>query len=155
MIVREMYVNEFDSTVICFNYYRDRAIESIPQIEEEYDENSVIKTIKARASRAEHCWFNAYDGQRIVGFVAGTLIPQPWNHQILSANIDFIFLIDTHRNMDNFRLLMKKFEEWARHRGATSITGGDIGIDIDRTRTLFEHLGFTPMLLMNKELIDG
>jgi len=155
MIVREMYVNEFDATVICFNYYRDAAIESIPQIEEEYDENSVIKTIKARASRAEHCWFNAYDGQRIVGFVAGTLIPQPWNHQILSANIDFIFLIDTHRNMDNFRLLMKKFEEWARHRGATSITGGDIGIDIDRTRTLFEHLGFTPMLLMNKELIDG
>jgi GNAT superfamily N-acetyltransferase len=155
MIVREMYVNEFDSTVICFNYYRDRAIESIPQIEEEYDENSVIKTIKARASRAEHCWFNAYDGQRVVGFIAGTLIPQPWNHQILSANIDFIFLLDSHRNMDNFRLLMKKFEEWARHRGATSITGGDIGIDIDRTRTLFEHLGFTPMLLMNKELIDG
>jgi GNAT superfamily N-acetyltransferase len=155
MIVREMYVNEFDSTVICFNYYRDKAIESIPQIELEYDENSVIKTIKARASRAEHCWFNIYDGQRIVGFIAGTLIPQPWNHEILSANIDFIFLIDSHRNMDNFRLLMKKFEEWARHRGATSITGGDIGIDIDRTRTLFEHLGFTPMLLMNKELIDG
>ena len=155
MIVREMYVNEFDATVICFNYYRDAAIESIPQIEEEYDENSVIKTIKARASRAEHCWFNAYDGQRIVGFVAGTLIPQPWNHQILSANIDFVFLLDTHRNMDNFKLLMKKFEEWARHRGATSITGGDIGIDIDRTRTLFEHLGFTPMLLMNKELING
>ena len=155
MIVREMYVNEFDSTVICFNYYRDRAIESLPHIETEYDENSVIKTIKARASRAEHCWFNAYDGQRIVGFVAGTVIPQPWNHKILSANIDFIFLIDTHRNMDNFRLLMKKFEEWAQHRGATSITGGDIGIDIDRTRTLFEHLGFTPMLLMNKELING
>ena len=150
-----MYVNEFDATVICFNYYRDRAIESIPQIAEEYDENSVIKTIKARASRAEHCWFNIYDGQRIVGFIAGTLIPQPWNHEILSANIDFIFLLDSHRNMDNFRLLMKKFEEWARHRGATSITGGDIGIDIDRTRTLFEHLGFTPMLLMNKELIDG
>ena len=89
-----MYVNEFDSTVICFNYYRDKAIESIPQIELEYDENSVIKTIKARASRAEHCWFNIYDGQRVVGFIAGTLIPQPWNHEILSANIDFIFLID-------------------------------------------------------------
>jgi GNAT superfamily N-acetyltransferase len=155
MIVREMYVNEFDATVICFSYYRDKAIASLPHIEAEYDENSVIKTIKARASRAEHCWFNAYDGQRIVGFVAGTVIPQPWNHEILSANIDFIFLLDSHRNMDNFRLLMKKFEEWARHRGATSITGGDIGIDIERTRTLFEHLGFTPMLLMNKELSNG
>jgi GNAT superfamily N-acetyltransferase len=155
MIVREMYVNEFDATVICFSYYRDKAIESIPQIAEEYDENSVIKSIKARASRAEHCWFNAYDGQRVVGFIAGTVIPQPWNHKILSANIDFIFLLESHRNMDNFRLLMKKFEEWARHRGATSITGGDIGIDLERSKTLFEHMGFTPMLLMNKELING
>jgi hypothetical protein len=155
MIVRVMNVADFDATVICFGYYRDRAIESLPHIEAEYDENSVIKSIKARASRAEHCWFNAYDGQRVVGFVAGTLIPQPWNHQILSANIDFIFLLDSHRNMDNFRQLMKKFEEWARACGATSITGGDIGIDVERSRTLFEHMGFEPMLLMNKELSNG
>jgi GNAT superfamily N-acetyltransferase len=155
MNVREMYVNEFDATVICFSYYRDAAIQSLPHIEEEYDENSVIKTIKARASRAEHCWFNAYDGQRVVGFIAGTVIPQPWNHRILSANIDFIFLLESHRNMDNFKQLMKRFEEWARIREATSMTGGDIGIDIERSRTLFEHMGFEPMLLMNKELSNG
>jgi hypothetical protein len=57
--------------------------------------------------------------------------------------------------MDNFRQLMKKFEEWARACDATSITGGDIGIDVERSRTLFEHMGFEPMLLMNKELSNG
>jgi GNAT superfamily N-acetyltransferase len=155
MIVREMSVSDFDATVICFGYYRDEAIESIPQIEAEYDENSVIKTIRARASRAEHCWFNAYDGSRVVGFIAGTVIPQPWNHEILTANIDFIFLLETHRTFNNFKQLMNKFEQWAEVRGATSVTGGDIGIDIDRSRTLFEHMGFKPMLLMNKELNNG
>jgi len=155
MIVREMYVNEFDATVICFGYYRDAAIESIPQIEEEYDENSVIKTIRARASRAEHCWFNAYEGSRVVGFIAGSLIPQPWNERILSANIDFIFLLEDYRSFNNFKALMSKFEQWAEVCSAQSITGGDIGIDIDRSRTLFEHMGFKPMLLMNKELNNG
>lgn len=155
MNVREMFVNEFDSTVICFGYYRDEAIQSLPHIEEEYDENSVIKTIRARASRAEHCWFNAYDGQRIVGFIAGTIIPQPWNEDILSANIDFIFLLPSHRTLNNFKMLMARFEEWCLARDVTSITGGDIGIDIERTRTLFEHMGFKPMLLMNKEINNG
>jgi Acetyltransferase (GNAT) family len=155
MIVKEMNVQDFDATVICFSYYRDEAIKSIPQIEDEYDENSVIKTIRARASRAEHCWFNAYEGTRVVGFIAGTLIPQPWNERILSANIDFIFLLEGHRNFNNFHALMAKFESWAQECDATSITGGDIGIDIDRSRTLFEHMGFQPMLLMNKELNNG
>jgi GNAT superfamily N-acetyltransferase len=155
MIVREMHVNDFDATVICFGYYRDEAIQSIPQIEAEYDENSVIKTIKARASRAEHCWFNAYEGTRVVGFIAGSIIPQPWNEKVLTANIDFIFLLESHRTFNNFKQLMNKFDEWARARGATSVTGGDIGIDIDRSKTLFEHMGFEPMLLMNKELSNG
>jgi GNAT superfamily N-acetyltransferase len=154
MIVRPMNVHEFDSTVICFNYYRDEAILSMPEIELEYDENSVIRTIRTHASRAEYCWFNAYEGQRVVGFVAGCLIPQPWNDKILTANIDFIFLLESHRNLSNFKLLMKEFDGWAKTYGAKYISGGDIGIDLERSRTLYEHQGFKPQLLMTKELIN-
>lgn len=154
MIVRPMNVHEFDSTVICFNYYRDEAIRSIPEIEHEYDENSVIRTIRTYASKAEFCWFNAYQGQRIVGFIAGYLVPQPWNEKILTANISFIFLLESHRNMDNFRSLMDKFEEWAKLYNAKYISGGDIGIDMERSQRLYQHLGFEPMLLMSKELIN-
>lgn len=154
MIVRPMNVHEFNATILCFNYYRDEAIRSLPKIEEEYDENSVIRTIRRMASKAEYCWFNAYDGQRVVGFIAGTLIPQPWNDKIISANIDFIFLLESHRNLAHYRQLMSEFEAWAKNYGASSITGGDIGIDIERSQRLYEHQGFTPMLLMSKELIN-
>jgi GNAT superfamily N-acetyltransferase len=154
MIVKEMYVNDFDATVICFQYYFDQAADAIDNFAEEYDENSIIRTIRSYASKNQQCWFNAYEGSRVVGFVAGSLVETPWNHKILTANIDFIFLLDTHRNMDNFRALMSKFEDWARLYNAKYITGGDIGIDFDRTRKLYEHFGFQPLLLMSKELVN-
>lgn len=154
MIVRAMNVHEFDSTVICFNYYRDEAIQSMPEIEQEYDENSVIRTIKTYASKGEYCWFNAYEGTRVVGFVAGYLVSQPWNEKILTANISFIYLLESHRTLANFKQLMTEFENWSKLYGATYVTGGDIGINIDRSKTLYEHMGFKPLLLMSKELIN-
>jgi len=56
--------------------------------------------------------------------------------------------------MDNFRSLLSKFEEWSRMIGARAITAGDIGINPERTKTLYEHFGFTPGVWMNKELIN-
>jgi GNAT superfamily N-acetyltransferase len=154
MIVRQMQPQEFDSTIICFQYYRDEAIESLPRIAEEYDENSVIKTIKHFASKWDHCWFNAYEGQRVVGFIAGYASECPWNKEIIDANIAFIFMLDSHKNMDNFRQLLGKFEEWARTIKARNITAGDIGINPERTQKLYEHFDFKPGVWMNKELTN-
>ena len=152
MIVRKMLPQEFDSTITLFGYYRDEAILAMPIIEEQYDENSVIDTIKQHASHWEYCWFNAYDGQRPVGFIAGYLSSCPWNKAIVTANISFIYLLESHRNMDNFKQLMKHFTEWALLVEASEITGGDIGINPDRMRTLYEYFGFKPLLLMSKDI---
>jgi hypothetical protein len=154
MIVRQMQPREFDVTVNLFQYYRDEAIESLPRIREEYDENTVITTIKTFASKWDHCWFNAYDNQRPVGFIAGYASECPWNKEIIYANIAFIYLLDTHKNMDNFRLLVNQFEVWARTIKAQSMTAGDIGIDPQRTQRLYEYLGFKPGVWMGKELIN-
>lgn len=154
MIVRPMQPLEFDSTIICFQYYRDEAIESLPRIAEEYDENSVLKTIKTFATKWDHCWFNAYEGQRVVGFIAGYASECPWNTEIIDANIAFIFMLDSHKNMDNFRQLLVKFEEWAKTIKARNITAGDIGINPERTQKLYEHFGFKPGVWMGKELIN-
>ena len=154
MIIRKMQPSEFDSTIICFEYYRDEAIESLPRIADEYDENSVMKTIKNFATKWDHCWFNAYEGSRVVGFVAGYASECPWNTEIIDANIAFIFMLDSHKNMDNFRQLMAKFEEWARTIKAQNITGGDIGINPERTQKLYEHFDFKPGVWMNKELTN-
>lgn len=154
MIVRQMQPREFDMTVNLFGYYRDEAIQTMPKIADEYDENSVIDTIKTFASKWDHIWLNAYDNQRPVGFIAGYASACPWNSNILDANIAFIYLLDSHKNMDNFRELLTQFEGWARTIKAQNITAGDIGINPERTQKLYEHFGFKSGVWMGKELIN-
>ena len=154
MIVRQMQPREFDMTVNLFGYYRDEAIQTMPKIADEYDENSVIDTIKTFASKWDHIWLNAYDNTRPVGFIAGYASACPWNSNILDANIAFIYLLDSHKNMDNFRELLSQFEAWARTIKAQNITAGDIGINPERTQKLYEHFGFKPGVWMGKELTN-
>jgi GNAT superfamily N-acetyltransferase len=154
MIIRKMTPHEFDSTVNLFGYYRDEAIEALPRIAEEYDENSVIDTIRHYASHYDHCWFNAMDNMRPVGFIAGYATECPWNRKIIDANIAFIYLLPSHRSMDNFKRLLDKFTEWAKIIDAKNITGGDIGIAPSRTQTLYEYFDFKPLVMMTKELIS-
>lgn len=150
MIVRKMRPEEFDATMTLFGYYFDEAVEAIPRMAQEHDENSILETIRKFASDYQYCWFNAYEGQRPVGFIAGYITTCPWNNKLVYANIGFVYLLKSHRNMANFKELYNKFTEWSTLVDAYEITAGDIGIDIDRSRTLYEHLGFEPMLLMRK-----
>jgi GNAT superfamily N-acetyltransferase len=153
MIVRKMLPSEMSVTINLFGYYRDEAVESIPQIAEEYDENAVLETIRTYSTHYEYCWFNAYDGQRPVGLIAGCITKAPWG-DIFTAHCDMIFLLESHRTLDNTKQLLKAFEEWARICGAREITVGDIGINPDRTKKLFTHLGFTEGCWMSKELAN-
>ena len=152
MIVRTMQPTEIDATIICFGYYRDEAIESLPKIAEEYDEDSMIETIRSYAVLNEACWFNAYEGQRVIGFIAGMIIPCPWNQDIASAHISFVYMLDSHRSMDNFKMLLNSFTDWAKMCKASSISGGDIGINLDRSRKLYDYLGFKEILHTCKEI---
>jgi GNAT superfamily N-acetyltransferase len=152
MIVRKMQPQELEATVICFNYYRDEAIEVMPRIAEEYNENSMVQTIRGYAIKNEFCWFNAYEGQRVVGFIGGYVTDCPWNQEIITANIGFVYLLPTHRGLENFKQLMNEFTAWAKVYKATEITAGDIGINVERSRTLYQHLGFKEILLMTKDL---
>jgi hypothetical protein len=152
MIVRKMQPIEFDATMGIWNYYRDEAIEALPRIAEEYDENSAIDTVRNFATQWDHCWFNAYEGSRPVGFIAGYASESPWNKNIITANIAFIFMLKSHRNMENFRQLLTKFEEWAHLVQARDITAGDIGIDPERSQKLYEYFDFKTALWMVKEI---
>ena len=152
MLVRKMTGHELDATMILFNYYRDEAIEAMPKIADEYDENSMLETIRLYATNYEYCWFNAYEGQRPVGFVGGYISACPWNKQLITANIAFIYMLPSHRSLSNFKDLVNKFTEWAHTCHATELTAGDIGIDVERSRKVYEHLGFKEILLMTKEL---
>jgi len=147
-----MQPHELDATITLFNYYFDEAAERVPAMLNEYDENSVIGTVRRYVIDHTLCWFNMYEGQRPVGFIAGSIGTIPWNDDLVVANISFIYLLPTHRNMDNFRELYNKFEEWAKTINAYKISAGDIGIDVERTQKIYEYMNFKPILLMTKEL---
>lgn len=151
MIVRQMQPHELDGTMLCFNYYADEAKEKVPGFAEAYDEDSMCATVRRYASNYQYIWYNAYEGQRPVGFIGGFMSECPWNDQLVIANLSFVYMLPTHRSMENFKQLYKTFEEWAKGVNAHQITAGDIGIDPDRSEKLYEYLGFKPVLLMVKE----
>jgi GNAT superfamily N-acetyltransferase len=150
VIVRKLTPKEFDPVINLFHRYYDEAIESIPSMAEERDDNSIIDTIKYYSTHYDHCWFVALEGQRPVGFVAGFASEAPWNKDIIYANIAFIYLIESHRSLDNFRELMSTFKEWAGIIGAQKITAGDIGINPQKMQKIYEHFEFKPVLLMEQ-----
>jgi len=152
MIVRPMLAHEMDNTIRLFQYYFDEAAEAIPSMASEYDENSILETIREYSIHHTHCWFNAVEGQRPVGFVSGFISQAPWNKDILYANIAFIYLLESHRNMENFRQLMSEFAAWAQNIKAQKITAGDIGVNPSKMRRLYEHFEFKEILLMVKDL---
>ena len=154
MIVRKILPSEMNVTINLFGYYRDEAVKSIPSIADEYDEDHVLETIRHYSTHYEYCWFNAYEGQRPVGLIAGCITKAPWG-PVYHAHCELIFLLESHRTLANVKELLKAFEEWARIAGAREITAGDIGINPDRTKKLFEHLDFREGLWMSKELNNG
>lgn len=154
MIVRPMLAEEIDVTVNLFNYYKMDAVESIPEIEDQYDPDSVLETIRMYSTYHEYVWFNAYDGQRPVGLIAGCITSLPWNRNILIAHIDMIYILDSHRNINNLNLLYNEFESWARNCKCTKITAGDIGINPERTEKIYTHFGFNKGVFMIKELSE-
>lgn len=145
-----MLPSEIDVTVNLCAYYGEEA--NLP--DGEYDEDAVLETIKLYSSHYEYFWFNAYDGGRPVGIIAGCATKAPWSKTKLHTHIELIYLLESHRTMDNFRMLLSKAEEWARTIGATEITAGDIGINPERTQKLYSHFDFKPGVWMGKELIN-
>ena len=150
MIVRKMMPQEIDITINLCRYYADEA----NILEEEYVEDHVLETIRQYSTHYEYCWLNAYDGQRPVGLIAGYICKAPWG-PTYHAHCELIFLLESHRTMDNFKTLLKGFEEWARICGAVEMTAGDIGINTERNRRIFGALGFTEGCWLSKELSNG
>lgn len=153
MIIERLKPIDFDATIDLFDQYYAEAVESIPSMADEYDEESLINFVRTYASHWQHSWFVAFAGStRPVGFVAGTLINEAWNEKILNANIDMIYLHPEHRSMENFKQLVDHFTNWATSAGARRISAGDIGINPERTEKLYRHLGFEPACFLVKAI---
>jgi GNAT superfamily N-acetyltransferase len=150
MIIRKMQPTELDITVNLCGYYADEA--KIPA--EEYDTDSVVDSIRMYTIQPEYVWYNAYENTRPVGFIAGCLTQKLWTKDQFIGHIDFVYLLDSHRTLDNFRRLVAEFEQWALMMKCTEVTAGDLGVNLERTEKLYEHLGYKRGLWVSKEISE-
>jgi hypothetical protein len=141
-----MQPHEIDITVNLFAQYYDQLVENNNDNLSYYDENSVIETIRNYTIRQQLVWLNAYEGQRPVGFIAGSFGPCLWNKQITKAHIDFVFLLPG-RNMQE---LINAFTEHAHAMDAREIILTDMNTKVNQP--IFENLGFRGIQLMTKEI---
>lgn len=118
-------------------YYRDEA--NLP--DGEYDSDAMSETIRNYVISPVHTWFNAYDGDRAVGLIAGFLAPIPWSKKVM-AHIQFVYMLPSHRNLVNGKQLVQTFEDWAKNLDAVKVSAGDIGIATERTRAFYKQAGF-------------
>ena len=144
-----MMAHELDATFLLFNsYYKDEINELNPALFADYDENSMVDTIRNHSISYEMIWMNAYEGQRPVGFIGGFISACPWNKELVWANISYIYLLPSHRNKTNLTLLLEEFYAWAKLIKAVRIISSDNEIFAES----FEQLEYTSEKLMTKEL---
>lgn len=151
MIVRKIHPGEIDNLLNIIHQYAEEAAETMPEIAGEIEDSVIVENIRKWSIQHTFNLLVAFEGERPVGFIAGALVQLPYT-STPQANISFIFMTETHRTMDNFRLLLNNFENWAKTAGCKKIFSGDIGIDIERSRKLYTYLGFKEGLYVSKDL---
>jgi len=87
--------------------------------------------------------FIAHDGGGVVGMMAGSVAEHFFGFSLTA--FDFaLYVRPEHRGGSVAVRLVKAFEEWARAAGAEDIALGiSTGVHADRTKQLYERLGYT------------
>jgi hypothetical protein len=152
MQIRKIHPGEIDGLLNIIHQYADEAAESMPAIADEINDSIIVENIRTWSIQSAYNLLVAFEGERPVGFIAGVITQMPWGN-VTQANIIFIFMTETHRNMDNFKALLDNFESWARQCKAKRICSGDIGVNIDRSRKLYNYLKFNEGLYVTKDIV--
>jgi hypothetical protein len=151
MQIRKIHPGEIDDIFILFHQHTQEAITALPELADEIDDGALLNTVRGWSIQHNMCFLVAFEGERPIGYVAGGLATQPWSKK-LYAQIGLIFLTENSRSMENFKALVDKFEEWAKSAQAIRVVAGDIGVNVDRTRKIFEYLGFTECLSVKRDI---
>jgi GNAT superfamily N-acetyltransferase len=151
VLIRKIHPGELDLLLTIIHSYAEEAAETLPEIANEISDEIILQNVRNWTIQHNYFLEVAFEGSKAVGFIAGSVIQLPWSNAF-QANINFIYMLESHRSMDNFKALLNKFEEWARQAKATRMFSGDIGINIERSRKIYEYLGFTERLFVSKDL---
>jgi GNAT superfamily N-acetyltransferase len=85
----------------------------------------------------------AFDDDVLVGFMLGVVHEAIFNHVVRATDIG-LYVTPSHRGSEVGRVLMDRFESWAKNRNVDQIClGQTTGNRIDITRRLYERRGYT------------
>lgn len=90
----------------------------------------------------DNCTWLIAETTEPVGAIVGTVVPH-WYSGSLVAQTLFLIVRQDHRNAMHGVRLLKAFESWAQHHGATyMIMGTSSGYEIEKLQHLYERLGY-------------
>ncbi len=99
------------------------------------------------------CVLYKKDGIGFVGFFLGCLSVQYFGDDVIATDLAFYILPEFRASFAAIRMV-RKFEEWAELHGAKEVyLGQSTGIDIGRTGSFIEKLGYTHIGCLSKKEI--
>jgi GNAT superfamily N-acetyltransferase len=112
----------------------------------DFNEGCVTQAVSVCAER-EHpnmCgWVSEHAGV-LNGVMAGSVFPHFFGTDLIASDLCLYTDPTSRRSGLVAALLLKAFETWAEAQGASKIIlGVSTGIEVDRTTTLYERLGYT------------
>lgn len=91
------------------------------------------------------CVLAQNDEGEYVAFFLGMACPQFFGNDLIATDLA-MFVHPDYRGGSYFVRLAKEFETWARLVGAKEIyLGQSTGINIEKTKSMFERLGYQPI----------
>lgn len=85
------------------------------------------------------------EDKKIVGFFCGLLDKQFFTDQIRAMDLA-LFVKEEYRGSSASIKLIRKFESWAKEKGATQVwLGQSVGHNIEQTKNFYERLGYKTM----------
>jgi GNAT superfamily N-acetyltransferase len=82
------------------------------------------------------------DQHQYYGGIIGMVSEQFFGNDIIACDLG-LFILPSKRGTSAAPRLIQAFEHWAKERGATEIhLGQTTGVEVDRTRRLYEAMGY-------------
>lgn len=108
----------------------------------EFDMEYAMMSVVTSFMHPEHCFFVAVVNGEIIGFLWGLVTPLPWSPALIAID-NVLYVKPESRGTAHGARLIRKYEQWAKSRGAKQISISIAsGITDEATCNLYKILGY-------------
>lgn len=117
---------------------------------EDYDEESWRQGVRQYSIYNHLCWLNWYDNmENLKGFISGAISAAP-HSGVVTAQIHYVYLPESHLESINFQEMHIAFENWARERQAVAIISPSAYPMVEPYAEWFEDMDYQRAAVVNQ-----